>query len=144
MERRAILDTPEPPILMPKLFNDLSIGGVQFVIGKLKPGDLAHLPQPIIVNCTGLGARELVPDPKMRALQVQIVHLPAQQDINYLVTVTSFLVTTAWSSEERRTGLTTTRVNDATCIKIVKDAKDLFAGKRFRFLTRARWLIRGK
>jgi D-amino-acid oxidase len=136
----------QPPILMPKLFNDLSNGGARFVIGKLKPGDLAQLPQPIIVNCTGLGARELVPDPKMRALQGQIVHLRAQPNLNYLFSGDGYVFprddcvvvggTEEWIDNDT--------VNDAKCIKIVKDAKDLFDGKLFRFLTRSRWLISGK
>jgi hypothetical protein len=35
-------------------------------------------------------------------------------------------------------------VNDAKCIRIVKDAKDLIDGTRFPFLTRSRWLISEK
>lgn len=136
----------QPPILMPKLFNDLSNGGVQFIIRKLKRSDLAQLPQPIIVNCTGLGARELVPDTKMRALQGQIVHLPAQPNLNYLFSGDGYVFprddcvvvggTEDWIDNDT--------VDDAKCIKIVKHAKDLFDGKLFRFLTRSSWLIRGK
>jgi hypothetical protein len=136
----------QPPILMPKLFNDLTNGGVQFVIGKLTRSDLAQLPQPIIVNCTGLGARELVSDTKMRALQGQIVHLPAQRNLNYLFSGDGYVFprddcvvvggTEDWIDNDT--------VNDTTCIKIVKHAKDLFDGNLFRFLTRSSWLIRGK
>ena len=34
--------------------------------------------------------------------------------------------------------------DDARCIAMVKAAKNLFDGRRFRFLTRPGWLIEGK
>ena len=136
----------QPPILMPKLFNDLSNGGTRFVIGKLKPSDLPQLREPIIVNCSGLGARELVPDPKMCALQGQIVHLPAQPNLDYLFSGDGYVFprddcvvvggTEDWIDNDT--------VDDAKCIEMVKHAKALFDGKRLRFLTRPRWLISGK
>ncbi|GAB3011816.1 FAD-dependent oxidoreductase [Streptomyces pseudoechinosporeus] len=35
--------------------------------------DLAEVPAPVVVNCTGLGARELVPDPEMWPVRGQLV-----------------------------------------------------------------------
>ncbi|MEV0182783.1 FAD-dependent oxidoreductase [Streptomyces sp. NPDC050625] len=35
--------------------------------------DLARVPAPVVVNCTGLGARELVPDPAVRPVRGQLV-----------------------------------------------------------------------
>ncbi|MFF4559570.1 NAD(P)/FAD-dependent oxidoreductase [Streptomyces sp. NPDC001435] len=35
--------------------------------------DLARVPAPVVVNCTGLGARELVPDPEVRPVRGQLV-----------------------------------------------------------------------
>lgn len=37
--------------------------------------DLAAVPAPVVVNCTGLGARELVPDPSVRPVRGQLVVL---------------------------------------------------------------------
>ncbi|MEG3630251.1 FAD-dependent oxidoreductase [Streptomyces poriticola] len=36
-------------------------------------GDLREVPAPVVVNCTGLGARALVPDPSVRPVRGQLV-----------------------------------------------------------------------
>lgn len=48
----------------------LQAGGV---IEERTVSDLARVPAPVVVNCTGLGARELVPDPSVRPVRGRLV-----------------------------------------------------------------------
>lgn len=43
------------------------------VIERRSVTDLAAVPAPVVVNCTGLGARSLVPDPSVRPVRGQLV-----------------------------------------------------------------------
>ena len=49
------------------------------------PGDLAALPEPVLVNCTGYGARTLFGDESLTPVRGQIGWLPAQPEANYSV-----------------------------------------------------------
>jgi glycine/D-amino acid oxidase-like deaminating enzyme len=48
------------------------------------PGQISGLGEPIVINCTGLGSREIWPDPDLVPRQGQLVFLRAQQDLQYL------------------------------------------------------------
>jgi glycine/D-amino acid oxidase-like deaminating enzyme len=45
--------------------------------------ELATLPEPAIVNCTGLGARELFGDEELRPLKGQLTVLLPQAEVDY-------------------------------------------------------------
>ncbi len=49
------------------------------------PGDLAALPQPVVVHCTGFGARALFNDASLTPVRGQIGWLPPQPEANYSV-----------------------------------------------------------
>ncbi len=52
-----------PMILMPKLVEDLKASGVKFVERSFStPADVAKLSESVVVNCTGLGSRDLFSD----------------------------------------------------------------------------------
>jgi glycine/D-amino acid oxidase-like deaminating enzyme len=82
----------EPPIMMKKLMADLKAAGV---VPKLQtfhsPGELAALPGSAVVNCMGLGAREVWSDTKMNGIKGQLALLPPQPGLNYLYSGIGYL-----------------------------------------------------
>lgn len=76
----------EPPIFLPRLEKDLVSKGVTFVKKRFtsKTEILTTLTQNIIVNCTGLGAKQLWNDPNMVPIQGQLAMLKPQPALQYL------------------------------------------------------------
>jgi glycine/D-amino acid oxidase-like deaminating enzyme len=48
------------------------------------PADIAALPERIVVNCTGLGARELFDDRELTPVKGQLSVLPPQPEVDYV------------------------------------------------------------
>ncbi|MEV0830002.1 FAD-dependent oxidoreductase [Nonomuraea rubra] len=76
----------EPPIFIPRLERDLKARGVTFVNRKfINSADvLTSLTQKIIINCTGLGAKNLWNDSDMFPLRGQLAMLRPQPNLEYL------------------------------------------------------------
>lgn len=76
----------EPPIFIPRLERDLKARGVTFVNRKfINSADvLTSLTQKVVINCTGLGAKNLWNDPDMLPLRGQLAMLRPQQNLEYL------------------------------------------------------------
>ena len=76
----------EPQVFLPRLEKDLRTRGVRFVHRRFtdRHDVLASLPQDILVNCTGLGAKKLWDDPKLLPIKGQLAMLPAQPALQYL------------------------------------------------------------
>jgi glycine/D-amino acid oxidase-like deaminating enzyme len=74
----------EPNVYMDALVRDFLLFGGHVVIRKFDtPRDLATLREPIIVNCTGLGARDLFGDKELIPLKGQLTVLVPQAEVNY-------------------------------------------------------------
>ncbi len=74
----------EPSIYLDALVRDFRLWGGKMVIRKFDtPRDLAALREPIVINCTGLGAKELFGDPELVPLKGQLTVLVPQPDVNY-------------------------------------------------------------
>ena len=74
----------EPSIYLDALVRDFRLWGGKIVIRKFDtPRDLAALREPIVINCTGLGAKELFGDPELVPLKGQLTVLVPQPDVNY-------------------------------------------------------------
>jgi glycine/D-amino acid oxidase-like deaminating enzyme len=58
-------------------------GGVIVTRRLNHPGELADLAEPVIVNCTGYGARALFGDLSVVPIRGQVAWLPAQPEVNY-------------------------------------------------------------
>lgn len=76
----------EPPTFLKRLECDLRDRGVTFVDRRfLSRADvLTTVTQNIIVNCTGMGAKDLFNDAAMRPIKGQLAMLPAQGALQYL------------------------------------------------------------
>jgi len=65
---------------------DVRLAGGSIVVRQFEAaGDLAALPEPTIVNCTGLGARALFGDDELTANKGQLTVLLPQPEVDYAV-----------------------------------------------------------
>ena len=84
--RRAELRI-EPSIYLDAMLRDVAQFGGRIVIRKFTDRrELLSLDEPVIVNCTGLGARELFGDQELMPLKGQLTVLVPQPEVDYAVT----------------------------------------------------------
>jgi uncharacterized Ntn-hydrolase superfamily protein len=84
--RRADLRI-EPSVYLDALVRDVVLFGGRIVIRRFStPGELTALPEPVIVNCTGLGARDLFGDRELIPLKGQLTVLLPQPEVDYATT----------------------------------------------------------
>jgi D-amino-acid oxidase len=75
----------EPPIFLARLDRDLRANNVQFVSRKFSSvADVLSLQENIIVNCTGLGSKNIWPDKALKPIKGQLALLPPQPQLQYL------------------------------------------------------------
>ena len=76
----------EPSIYLDALLRDVVSFGGRIVVRRFESvRDLAALPEPIIVNCTGLGAKALFGDDQLVPVKGQLVVVVPQPEVNYSV-----------------------------------------------------------
>jgi glycine/D-amino acid oxidase-like deaminating enzyme len=74
----------EPSIYLDALVRDVRLWGGRITIRKFDtPRELAALREPIVFNCTGLGAKELFGDPELVPLKGQLTVMVPQSEVNY-------------------------------------------------------------
>ncbi len=74
----------EPSIYLNALLRDFYIAGGKLVVKEFRSrGELSRLPEQIIFNCTGLGARELFKDKQLEPVRGQLEVLLPQPEIDY-------------------------------------------------------------
>jgi D-amino-acid oxidase len=74
----------EPSILLEMLMRDVLAFGGRIVVRSFDtPRDLVTLSEPIIVNCTGLGSRQLFGDEELTPVKGQLTVLVPQPEVNY-------------------------------------------------------------
>ena len=68
-----------------RLIEDFQLAGGQFVIRNFTDKkDVLSLAQPVIFNCTGLGAAELFDDNELTPAKGQLVYLPPDPGVDYM------------------------------------------------------------
>jgi hypothetical protein len=74
----------EPNIYLDWLMRDVVLFGGRILVRKFDtPRDLASLSEPIVINCTGLGARDLFGDKELLPLKGQLVVMVPQEEVRY-------------------------------------------------------------
>ncbi len=75
----------EPPIYLNAMLTDFRIaGGTVRVVHFEHASQLQQLTEPVIFNCTGLGARALFDDQELRPAKGQLTFLLPQPEVNYM------------------------------------------------------------
>jgi D-amino-acid oxidase len=74
----------EPSIYLDKLVRDFLLSGGKIRIRNFTTAsDLNDLTQPLLFNCTGLGAKALFNDPELTPIKGQLAFLLPQPEVNY-------------------------------------------------------------
>ena len=75
----------EPAVYLPAVMQDFHIaGGVIKVREFIDRADVLTLEEPVIINCTGLGARDLFDDRDLFPIKGQLTFLLPQSEVNYI------------------------------------------------------------
>jgi D-amino-acid oxidase len=75
----------EPPIYLTVMLRDFLVAGGQLVVRDLGSRDeLIALDEPVIFNCTGLGAKALFADDELTPVKGQLTFLLPQPEIDYI------------------------------------------------------------
>ncbi len=74
----------EPPVYLNALLRDFYIAGGKLVVKEFRSREeIMHLAEPVIFNCTGLGARALFGDEKLGPVRGQLEVLLPQPEVDY-------------------------------------------------------------
>jgi D-amino-acid oxidase len=74
----------EPPIYLPAMLTDVRIAGGKVVVRELKGLDeVRGLPEKLVFNCTGLGAKALFGDEELTPIRGQLTFLLPQPEVTY-------------------------------------------------------------
>jgi hypothetical protein len=74
----------EPSIYLEMLVRDFQLWGGKIMLRKFDtPRDLMTLREPIVMNCTGLGAKDLFGDQELVPLKGQLTVMVPQPEVNY-------------------------------------------------------------
>ena len=74
----------EPPVYLNALLRDFYIAGGKLVVKEFRSREeLKRLPEPVIFNCTGLGAKALFGDQQLEPVRGQLEVLLPQPEIDY-------------------------------------------------------------
>jgi glycine/D-amino acid oxidase-like deaminating enzyme len=74
----------EPPVYLNALLRDFYIAGGKLVVKEFRNREeIMRLPEPVIFNCTGLGARALFGDQRLSPVRGQLEVLLPQPEIDY-------------------------------------------------------------
>jgi glycine/D-amino acid oxidase-like deaminating enzyme len=81
---RAMLIEPHP--YLRALLRDFRLAGGKLVLQEFHElSEVTTLPEHVLVNCTGLGARALFSDSELIPIQGQLTYLLPQPEVNYIV-----------------------------------------------------------
>jgi D-amino-acid oxidase len=75
----------EPPLFLGRMHSDLGAARVPMLTRTFTTlGEVSNLTENIVVNCTGLGSKQICADPLMHSIRGQLVKLPAQTGLDWL------------------------------------------------------------
>ena len=81
LDRMMFID---PGVYLEKLLHDFRVAGGRMRIQSFaSPTEVAALPEPIVVNCSGLGARDLFGDTELTPIKGQLTVLQPQPEVDY-------------------------------------------------------------
>ena len=76
----------EPPVYLAAMLDEFRIAGGRIVVGEIADRNaIAALPEKLVFNCTGLGARALFQDEELVPVKGQLTFLLPQPEVQYAV-----------------------------------------------------------
>ena len=76
----------EPAVYLPKLMSDVQIAGGKINVRNFHGlSEILSLAEPVIINCTGLGSRELFGDEDLIPIRGQLTFLLPQEEVQYII-----------------------------------------------------------
>jgi len=76
----------EPPVYLAALLNDIRIAGATTKVMEIRDrGEIPNLPEKLVFNCTGLGAKALFADEELTPLKGQLTILLPQPEVQYAI-----------------------------------------------------------
>jgi glycine/D-amino acid oxidase-like deaminating enzyme len=76
----------EPPIYLTAMVRDVRLAGGRIVVGELTSREeIQGLPERVVLNCTGLGAKALFGDQELEPVRGQLTFLLPQAEVDYIV-----------------------------------------------------------
>jgi glycine/D-amino acid oxidase-like deaminating enzyme len=76
----------EPPLYLSALLRDVRLAGGRIVVRELESREqVRELPEPVVINCTGLGAKALFGDEELQPVKGQLTFLLPQAEVDYIV-----------------------------------------------------------
>jgi D-amino-acid oxidase len=76
----------ETPIYLPAMVREVRLAGGRIVVRELQDRQqIQGLPEPVVVNCTGLGAQTLFEDALMEPVRGQLSFLLPQPEVDYIM-----------------------------------------------------------
>jgi len=76
----------EPPIYLSALLREVRLAGGRIVVRELESREqVRELPERVIVNCTGLGAKALFGDEELEPVKGQLTFLLPQPEVDYML-----------------------------------------------------------
>ncbi|PYQ38453.1 MAG: FAD-dependent oxidoreductase [Acidobacteria bacterium] len=76
----------EPHVYLTAMLRDVRLAGGRVVVRELAGREqLADLPEPVVMNCTGLGAKALFGDEELEPVRGQLTFLLPQPEVDYIV-----------------------------------------------------------
>jgi glycine/D-amino acid oxidase-like deaminating enzyme len=83
--RRLTTMLVEPPTFLDALMTDFRLAGGRVEVRELRSvEEVVALPERVVINCTGLGARELFGDQELMPIKGQLVVLLPQPEVDYI------------------------------------------------------------
>jgi D-amino-acid oxidase len=125
----------EPPVYLTAMVRELRLAGVPIVVREFRSREeIRDLPEPAVLNCTGLGAKALFGDEELEPVRGQLTFLLPQAEIEYIVIAGELYMI------PRRDGIALggtfeagdwrLEVDEATRQRIVAGHRELFEGMR--------------
>jgi glycine/D-amino acid oxidase-like deaminating enzyme len=76
----------EPPVYLNAMLRDFYQAGGKLEVKRFEDRrELAALSEPVLINCTGLGARDLFDDKELTPIKGQLTVLLPQREVDYLL-----------------------------------------------------------
>ena len=74
----------QPPVYLDAMLRELRIAGVPVEVRTFRDAkEILSLPEPVVVNCTGLGAKDLFGDEELTPIKGQLTILLPEEEISY-------------------------------------------------------------